>query len=79
MSVSLGNNPNYNTRVESWIRSTEANGTMNQINVPFYWGKEGYLHKVQHFTMVKVSFKPVKYCSLNVCDAKFPFLADKSC
>lgn len=53
MSVSLRNHPNYNTTVESWISSIEANGTMNQINVPFYLGKEGYLHEIQYFKMVK--------------------------
>lgn len=49
---------------------------MNRINVLFYSG-EGYLHQVQHFKMVKVSFKSVKHSCLNICDVKFPFLADK--
>lgn len=77
MSVSLRNHPNYNTTVESWISSTEANGTMNQINVPFYLGKEGYLHEIQYFKMVKGAFKSVKHCCLNIC-VKFPILAGKT-
>lgn len=56
MNISLGNHPNYNTTAESWISSTEASGTMNQINAPFSLGKEGYLHEVQHFKMVKGAF-----------------------
>lgn len=78
MSLSLRNHPNYNTTVESWISSIEANGTANQINVTFYLRKEGYLHKVQCFKMVKVSFKSVKHCFSNTSDAKFHFLADKN-
>lgn len=73
MSVSLRNHPNYNTTVESWISSTEANGTMNQINVPFYLGKE---HEIQYFKMVKGALKSVKRC-LNIC-VKFPILAGKT-
>lgn len=74
MSVSLRNHQNYNTTAES---SSEANGTMNQINVPFSLGKEGYLHEAQHFKMVKGAFKSVKHCCLNIC-VTFAFLADKT-
>lgn len=74
MSISLRDHPNFYTTAETWISSTEINGTMNQINVPFSLGKEGYLHEVQHFKTVKDAFKSLKHCCVSIC-VKFLFIA----